>query len=117
MNTHELTFKLEKETKNTVRYAEVLEDGESPVVGTLYVQKTYLPTTRPEVINVTIGISVPAWQSWFVWYNVVSGLEFGSFLIKSLLQKVAMTPFRPEEHCVGWGFVVGKPSLLVCGSL
>ena len=58
MNTHELTFKLEKETKNTVRYAEVLEDGEDPVIGTLYVQKTYLPTTPVEVLSVTIGIAV-----------------------------------------------------------
>jgi len=60
MNTHELTFKLEKETKNTVRYTEVLEDGESPVIGTLYVQKTYLPTSRPETISVTIGVPVSA---------------------------------------------------------
>jgi len=63
MNTHELTFKLEKETKNTVRYAEVLEDGEAPVIGTLYVQKTYLPTTPIEVLSVTIGIAVESEDS------------------------------------------------------
>jgi hypothetical protein len=44
------TFKLEKETKNTVRYAEEAE-GRRPVVGTVYVDKyelgqPYLPRIR-----------------------------------------------------------------------
>lgn len=33
-------FIIEKETKNTVRYTELLNNGEVPVIGTLYVQKT-----------------------------------------------------------------------------
>ena len=36
------TFKLDKETKNTVRYAEETE-GRRPVVGTVYVDKYELP--------------------------------------------------------------------------
>lgn len=36
-----LMFEKEKETKNTVRFTEVLdEDHTTPVVGTLYVQKS-----------------------------------------------------------------------------
>ncbi len=34
-----MTFKLEKETKNTVRYAEEAE-GRRPVVGTVYIHMT-----------------------------------------------------------------------------
>ena len=34
-------FKLEKETKNTVRFNEVPEEGQPPIIGTLYVQKWF----------------------------------------------------------------------------
>lgn len=34
-----LKFTREKETKNTVRYKEMPESGQPPVVGTLYVQQ------------------------------------------------------------------------------
>ena len=47
------TFKLEKETKNTVRYAEEAE-GRRPVVGTVYIDKYELPKPFPEKIRVTI---------------------------------------------------------------
>ena len=36
-----LTFEYEKETKNSVRYKEVPEEGTAPIVGTLYVQKWF----------------------------------------------------------------------------
>ena len=49
------TFKLEKETKNTVRYAEEAEDRR-PVVGTVYVDKYELPKPYPEKIRVTIEV-------------------------------------------------------------
>ena len=49
------TFKLEKETKNTVRYAEEAEDRR-PVVGTVYVDKYELPRPFPERIRVTIEL-------------------------------------------------------------
>lgn len=34
-------FTLEKETKNSVRYKEVPEAGQPPIIGSLYVQKWY----------------------------------------------------------------------------
>ncbi|MEH6550761.1 MAG: hypothetical protein V7711_05630 [Pseudomonadales bacterium] len=34
-------FTFEKETKNSVRYMEVPEEGKAPVVGSLYVQKWF----------------------------------------------------------------------------
>jgi len=37
----EINFVKEKETKNTVRFTEVPEEGKPPVVGTLYLQKWY----------------------------------------------------------------------------
>ncbi len=35
----EITFKVERETKNTVRFEEVLNADEPPKIGTLYIQK------------------------------------------------------------------------------
>jgi hypothetical protein len=49
-NPFSATFKLEKETKNTVRYAE----GRRPVVGTVYIDKYELPKPYPQTIRVTI---------------------------------------------------------------
>ena len=57
MNTKELTFKKEKETKNTVRYQ---EQGESIVIGPLYIQKSALGAGVPPEIVVTIGVPVEA---------------------------------------------------------
>ena len=34
-------FKVEKETKHTVKFEEVPEAGQPPVIGTLYVQKWF----------------------------------------------------------------------------
>ncbi|MGD0897935.1 MAG: hypothetical protein ABR915_08860 [Thermoguttaceae bacterium] len=48
----ERAFEIEKETKNTLRYAEVAE-GQPPVVGTLYVQKWVFKGV-PKRIQVTI---------------------------------------------------------------
>ena len=56
MNKGELisaTFKLDKETKNTVRYAEEAENRR-PVVGTVYVGKYELPKPFPKRIRVTV---------------------------------------------------------------
>lgn len=47
------TFKLDKETKNTIRYAEEAEQ-QRPVVGMLYVQKDTLQEPYPKKIRVTI---------------------------------------------------------------
>ena len=34
-------FKVEKETKNTVKFEEVPEAGQPPIIGTLYLQKWF----------------------------------------------------------------------------
>ena len=49
------TFKQEKETKNTIRYAEEAEERR-PIVGTVYVDKYELPKPYPERIRVTIEV-------------------------------------------------------------
>ncbi|MFT7371596.1 MAG: hypothetical protein ACI9T9_000272 [Oleiphilaceae bacterium] len=47
-----ISFELEKETKNSVRYKEVPEAGKAPVVGSLYVQKWFAGDTK--TLSVTI---------------------------------------------------------------
>lgn len=41
MSKKTITLEYEKETKNSVRYKEVPEPGQAPIVGTVYVQKWY----------------------------------------------------------------------------
>ena len=50
-----LVFVKEKETKNTIRYQEVKENG-NIVIGPLYIQKSFLPDKIPENIKITINI-------------------------------------------------------------
>ena len=52
----QVEFTKEKETKNAVRFAEVLEDGmDRGIVGSIYVLKEYLEDLNsPEKIVVTI---------------------------------------------------------------
>jgi hypothetical protein len=51
-----LTFEVEKETKNTVRFTEALGDGQPAVVGTLYVQKFAIQKLgNPSSLTVTIA--------------------------------------------------------------
>jgi len=45
-------FEIEKETKNSVRYKEVPEEGKAPIVGSLYVQKWFAGNSK--TIEVTI---------------------------------------------------------------
>ncbi len=35
-------FKVEKETKNTVKFNEIPSEGQPPIIGTLYVQKWFV---------------------------------------------------------------------------
>jgi len=56
MESRELTFEQEKETKNTVRFQEVVKDGEQPVIGPLYIQKHALGATPPQTVSLTIGV-------------------------------------------------------------
>src|SRR5262249_25154344 len=56
------TFKFDKETKNTVRYAEEAE-GRRPVVGMVYVEKYELPKPFPKRIRVTVEPQNRFWGS------------------------------------------------------
>ncbi len=58
METKELIFKFEKETKNTVRYQEQAAPDSSVVIGPLYIQKSALDQTPPQEISVTVGVAV-----------------------------------------------------------
>jgi hypothetical protein len=50
-----VTFAKEKETKNTVRFAEQVKDGEDALVGVLYVQKgTAGVLGNPETLTMTL---------------------------------------------------------------
>jgi hypothetical protein len=54
--TISVEFKREKETKNTVRFAEVVT-GDEPLVGVLYVQKnTSARLGNPESLTVTLAV-------------------------------------------------------------
>ena len=53
MEKQTLTFTLERETKNTIRYAEDAS-GKPPAIGTLYVQKWLLGNTPPQKLTITI---------------------------------------------------------------
>ena len=58
MKTHELTFELNKETKNTVRFSEVVADDGEPVIGELYIRKSALGNDRPKTLSLTVGVAV-----------------------------------------------------------
>lgn len=57
MNKKEVVkFEFEKETKNSVRYKEVPEDGKAPVIGSLYVQKWFAENSKQ--LQITIELDV-----------------------------------------------------------
>lgn len=45
-------FKKDRDTKNTVRFDEVIEPGKPPVIGTLYVQKWFAGDREEIVIEI-----------------------------------------------------------------
>jgi hypothetical protein len=55
MEKQTLTFTLERETKNTIRYTEEYI-GLPPAIGTLYVQKWLLENKPPKKLTVIIEI-------------------------------------------------------------
>lgn len=59
MAKHEISFKMEKETKGAVRYQEQSEDGQE-LIGTLYVRKSGLALhklgAQPDVLKVTVEV-------------------------------------------------------------
>ncbi len=54
MEAQTLTFALERETKNTIRYPEQT-DGKPPAVGTIYVQKWAMGDQPPKTLTVTVS--------------------------------------------------------------
>jgi hypothetical protein len=53
MSDKKIKFEFEKETKNSVRYKEVPEEGQPPIVGSLYVQKWYAGSSKTLEITLT----------------------------------------------------------------
>lgn len=52
MSKEVIQFEFEKETKNSVRYKEVPEEGKPPIVGSLYVQKWFVGNAK--ILKVSI---------------------------------------------------------------
>jgi len=56
MATLKATFEVERETKNTIRFAEVEGNG-APIIGTLYVQKWAVKNLKDgEVKRITVTV-------------------------------------------------------------
>lgn len=53
MSEKVVKFEFEKETKNSVRYKEVPDEGTAPIVGSLYVQKWFAGNSKS--IEITIN--------------------------------------------------------------
>ena len=49
-----IQFELEKETKNSVRYKEMPENGKAPIMGTLYVQKWFAGNAKTLQISIEL---------------------------------------------------------------
>ena len=56
MDTQILSFTLERETKNTIRYQED-SSGKPPAIGTLYLQKWLLGNDVPKRLTVTVAVA------------------------------------------------------------
>lgn len=55
MNRLQITLKIERTTKNTIRYEEVVGPTEAPRIKNLYIQKyVFAGSSPPEEIQVTI---------------------------------------------------------------
>ncbi|CAH0991030.1 hypothetical protein SIN8267_01131 [Sinobacterium norvegicum] len=52
MSRKTVTFEYEKETKNSVRYKEVPEEGSAPIVGSLYVQKWFAGSSKTLAVTI-----------------------------------------------------------------
>jgi hypothetical protein len=46
MNNKIVNFEIEKETKNSIRYKEVPDEGQPPIIGSVYVQKWFAGNTK-----------------------------------------------------------------------
>ena len=54
MESQSITFTLERETKNTIRYQED-SNGKPPAIGTLYLQKWLVGDRPPRKLTVTVA--------------------------------------------------------------
>lgn len=52
MPTKTVDFEYEKETKNSVRYKEMPEEGQAPIVGSLYVQKWFAGSSKKLTVTI-----------------------------------------------------------------
>ncbi|MGY5453076.1 hypothetical protein ACVFI8_19365 [Agarivorans sp. MS3-6] len=52
MSKKVIRFEIEKETKNSVRYKEVPDEGTAPILGSLYVQKWFAGNSQ--TIEITL---------------------------------------------------------------
>lgn len=52
MSAVKVHFAFEKETKNSVRYKEVPEEGKAPILGSIYVQKWYAGNSKSLAITI-----------------------------------------------------------------
>lgn len=53
MTVTTVKFEYEKETKNSVRFKEIPDEGKAPIIGTLYVQKWFAGNSK--VLEVSIN--------------------------------------------------------------
>ncbi len=53
MSDKTVKFEFEKETKNSVRFKEVPEEGQPPIIGSLYVQKWYVGSAKHLEVSIT----------------------------------------------------------------
>jgi len=52
MSSKVVNFEIEKETKNSVRYKEVPDEGQAPIIGSLYLQKWFAGNSK----NIQVSI-------------------------------------------------------------
>lgn len=54
----EIEFEFEKDTKNTLRYKEIVEGDSVAKIGTLYLQKNAVPNPTPQRVRVSVSFDV-----------------------------------------------------------
>lgn len=53
MSEKKVKFEFEKQTKNSIRYKEIPDEGMPPIIGSIYVQKWFAGNSK--VIEVTLN--------------------------------------------------------------
>lgn len=54
MSKASVKFEFEKETKNSIRYKEVPDEGKPPIVGSLYVQKWFAGNAKSLWVSIEL---------------------------------------------------------------